>query len=537
MRLRSIAVSVLASSCLLAACGSDEVISIQNGNAGSTGKAAGAAGSAGKVTAGGQSSGGGAAGATSAGGKAGTSSGGSTSGGSSGAGASTSGGGAGSGNTSAGGTSSGGKSGGSTGGSSAGGSTTAGGSSSGGNSAGGNGTGGNGAGGTSAGGAPGSICTPVCGGGFECVSNVCVVGSSCGREDISVTRTPPNVLLTLDRSCSMQAKVNNVVKWTAAVNGMVSFTKKFDTSVRFGLELFPDTDDADSCKMGDPLQVAVGPNTGAAIGTLLTAALSPKNKYYPDGPCKTPIDFAMDKASKEPALQDGVHKGFSVLITDGAQSAGCNGGGDTATTATIKAMKAKGIGTFIVSFGNGAGIDGPQLNIWANEGGYPNTASTDPKVKFYQAGDQTQLDAALSTIAEAAVSCDFKLAKQPEDVAKLFVFTDGQNQLAKDPKHTKGWDYDAASNTVSLYGAACSDLKKGATKDVNVVYGCANPPGGGGTGASGSNGTGGTGAGGSTGGLGKCDTGFSRCDKDNLCPPENGLAGLCTLGCCVYGKD
>jgi hypothetical protein len=515
MRLRSLLVPGLFTVALLAACGGDDAIVAPKAKAGASGADSSQAGTAGASANGGTTG----AGATTGGGASGTA----------GAGGGTSGGAAGS--TAQAGTDGG--SGSSAGGSPAAGAAGAAGSGTAGNGTAGNGTAGNGtagtqaagAGGTNAagssgaagsgaGGSPEPVCNPSCGDGFQCVNGTCVLGSTCGREDIAVTRTPPNVLLSLDRSCSMTKQASGVVKWTAAVGAMTSFTKTFDKQVRFGLELFPDTDDKNSCKMLDPLQVPIGANKATAIGTLLTNALDKNDKYYPNGPCTTPIDFAAEKAETEPALNDGKHPGFFVLITDGAQT-NCGGTGDKGTTAAITNMKKKGIGTFVISFGTGTGIDVAQLNVWAEAGGYPNNADNDPKIQFYQAGDQAQLNAALTTIAEAAVSCDFALGKMPPDLDKLFVFEDLTDQVARDPKHANGWDYDAAKNAVTLYGQHCTDLKKGVTKEVNVVYGC---PGGGGS-------------------TELCASGKPKCDKDHLCPPDNGATGLCLEGCCSYTKD
>jgi hypothetical protein len=510
MRLRSLLVPSLFTVALLAACGGDDAIIAPKAKAGASGADDSSGGAAGTSTTAGGTSGAGA----SSGGTAGA-----TSGGAAGTGAqagSDGGSGNGSGN-SAGATAAGAS--GAAGNGSSGDAGAAGNLGGGGTGGSGNGTAGDagaagtGTAGTGAGGSPEPVCNPSCSDGFQCVNGTCVLGSTCGREDITVTRTPPNVLLSLDRSCSMTKQASGVVKWTAAVGAMTSFTKTFDKQVRFGLELFPDTDDNNSCKMLDPLQVPIGANKATAIGTLLTNALDKKDKYYPNGPCTTPIDFAAEKAETEPALNDGKHPGFFVLITDGAQTS-CGGTGDKGTTAAITNMKKKGIGTFVISFGTGTGIDVTQLNVWAEAGGYPNNADNDPKIQFYQAGDQAQLNAALTTIAEAAVSCDFALGKTPPELDKLFVFEDLTDQVARDPKHKDGWDYDATKNAVTLYGSHCADLKKGVTKEINVVYGC---PGGGSTEL--------------------CASGKPKCDKDHLCPPDNGATGLCLEGCCSYTKD
>ena len=299
--------------------------------------------------------------------------------------------------------------------------------------------------------------------GTECdeTTGLCVPGGGCDELTATITAIPPNMLLVLDRSCSMTAAAGGgLTKWEAAVGAIVSMTTSYTDQIRFGLSLFPDTVQP-NCEQ-DAIAVPVGAGTEPAIQTLLTSALMSSDPNYPDGPCVTNIDTAMQQASLAPELMDTMRDNFAVLITDGKQ-AGCNvAGGDNGTTQIITDMAAAGIPTFVIGFGNG--IDPAQMEIFANAGGVPNSGPA-----YYDAGDQASLEAALSTIATAAISCTFALDQPPPDPDQIFVFFDDQ-PIPNDGM--VGWVYDPATNSITFYGGSCDDLKSGAVTDVDVIFGC-----------------------------------------------------------------
>jgi hypothetical protein len=244
----------------------------------------------------------------------------------------------------------------------------------------------------------------------------------------------------------------------------------FKGKVRWGLGLFPDITGANCTQ--DASQFPVGDGNEAGIQALLTASLAKADKFYPDGPCVTNIDTAMQQAAKEPAFADKTRKSFVLLITDGAQ-AGCNaGGGDNGTTQTITQLSSQGVSTFVLGFGSG--IDAAQMNIFANAGGVPNNDPTDPTAKYYKANDTTSLQAALTKIAGSIASCSFALQGTPKDPSKIYVFFDNA-KVGQDKNHQTGWDYDPTTNQITFYGADCDKLKADQVQDVDVVFGCDQP--------------------------------------------------------------
>ncbi len=313
--------------------------------------------------------------------------------------------------------------------------------------------------------------TADCGPGLECTAGSCVPGGGCGAEEFSIERVAPNLFIALDRSCSMRrADGLPASKWQIAVDALVQLTTTYSGQVRWGLGLFPDNQGG-SCDQGTP-DVALADNTEGRIQTLLSAALQTSDANYPNGPCVTNIDTAMQQASQQPELKDTLRNNFVLLITDGKQAGCSSAGGDNGTTQIIASLQTAGVSTFVVGFG--AGVDPAQLNVFADAGGVPRANPADPTIHYYQADDQASLDAALSTIAGSIVGCSFALNGKPDDPNALYVFFDDQS-VPRDPSHSAGWDYDPLTNQITFYGQECTSLKADLVKDVDVVFGCDEP--------------------------------------------------------------
>ena len=304
---------------------------------------------------------------------------------------------------------------------------------------------------------PGTVCEPS--------SRTCVIGSHCGAQEIAVTPVEHNLVVVLDRSCSMKGQSGAKTKWEVAVGALTTVTTAFEGKTRFGLELFPDTT-GDHCGQ-DGLAIAVGPNREGEIRALLAASLDPAGANYPDGPCVTNIDSAMRAAADDPALSDPGHPGHALLITDGNQF-GCDlAGGDVGTKQILTELRLRGVTTFVVGFGGK--VDPAQLNLFAVAGG---AARTDPVTRYYQAEDEAGLNAALQTIGAKTLGCAYSLAQTPPDPARLFVFFNNTQQVVRDSSHQSGWDYSASGNQVRFYGGACDQLRQSLVSDLDIVFGC-----------------------------------------------------------------
>ena len=318
---------------------------------------------------------------------------------------------------------------------------------------------------------PDGQCTATgdCAQGMVCDNtNTCVPGSDCGGQEISATAIPPNMLIALDRSCSMTRTVDGVKKWDIAVEAINLMTTSYGDEVRWGLSLFPDNVDRGCSQEEQILPIADG--NGPAIRSLLTVAQMTGDPNYPNGPCVTNIDTAMEQAGTDPAFQTSGFNHNVMLITDGKQSACNDAGGDNGTEAIIAELyNTMDVTTYVVGFGGG--VDVAQLNEFAQLGGAPLPGD----VNFYQAGNAAELEAQLANIAGAVVSCDYALEQAPADTDNVYVFFDNSEMIARDPSHMEGWDYDEMTQTLSFYGTACDRLRNREVDDLDIVFGCPGP--------------------------------------------------------------
>ncbi|MFI5296845.1 MAG: hypothetical protein ACHREM_01995 [Polyangiales bacterium] len=326
--------------------------------------------------------------------------------------------------------------------------------------------------------APGTcLVSADCSAGMQCVGDAgartCQPGSACGSQSAGATNVPSNLMIVLDRSCSMRQPPSAggaQTKWQIAVAALAKLTSTFKGQIRFGLKFLPDpsfrADTANECKAGS-IQVALGDGNETTIDGILAAALAKTDPNFPSGPCVTPIDTGVEGASTDPGLSDTSRADYMIVITDG-QQAGCSAGGGAAGTVTaLKALAAKGVKTFVVGFGGAVSVT--ELDAMALAGGVPASA-TSPN--FYNATDAASLDTALAAIGGTALSCTFKLSKTPPDPSQIYAFFDKTTDVPRDPTMTNGWQYDATTNTVTFYGADCTKIETGVVKVVDVVFGC-----------------------------------------------------------------
>lgn len=307
-----------------------------------------------------------------------------------------------------------------------------------------------------------------CGEGTICsVDKMCVPGGMCGAQAFTAEPVAPNMLLVLDRSCSMKDKIDGVKKWDIAVAAINQVTTSYAGLLRWGLIMFPDITKPNCGQVDYP--VPIGDATETAIQEVLTAALVNTDPWFPDGPCVTNIDTAIEQASLDPALYDADKQSYVMLITDGNQAGCSDAGGDNGTEVLLADMYSKGVPTYVVGFGSAVGAG--QLNMFAEAGGVPLPG--DPM--YYQADDAAELEAAFVDIAGALVSCSFKLDEAPPDWMDVFVFFNDILKIPFDPTDMEGWDYDEMTSTISFYGSYCEQLKNNEVWDIDIVFGCDEP--------------------------------------------------------------
>jgi MYXO-CTERM domain-containing protein len=215
----------------------------------------------------------------------------------------------------------------------------------------------------------------------------------------------PRMMVVLDKSSSMvTGTVGGQTKWEVAKSALSSVVTTYQSSIDFGLIVFPNPD---QCGPG-AVKVGVGPGKAQQIMAALASAPPQSGNW-------TPMAQTLDAAAKLTQLQDSAFSNNVLLITDGWQWCSPY---DAKTrflpvnsTANLKAL---GITTYVVGFGDS--VDPLTLNKMAAAAGTKISASCDVNGNdskasnncYYQANDPQQLLAALQKIAKivSGEKCD-----------------------------------------------------------------------------------------------------------------------------------
>lgn len=303
--------------------------------------------------------------------------------------------------------------------------------------------------------------------------------AACGGGDIPITLNPPNVLVVIDRSCSMRRTVTDgefgtgpedpTTRWNIAREAVRRLTERFPTRVRWGLMAFPQA--LEGCGMPPIAQVTPAAGTAeATYAALLTSDVEPFH-WCDMGdiqPHQTPTGDALEAALMLPELSDASRERFVILLTDGAASCGEN---DASMTEIGGRLRAAGIPTAVIGFGSEttSGTAATMLDALAVAGGLANPSGPP---SYYLASDGASLDTVLDAIVLPSIPCSFSLDSVPPDPSLLHVFA-GDVELVRDDPN--GWSYDAGTNSITLLGTACEDLRRAVTTRLSVLYGCAVP--------------------------------------------------------------
>jgi hypothetical protein len=212
------------------------------------------------------------------------------------------------------------------------------------------------------------------------------------------------VLIVLDKSSSMNNSLpSGGTLWSAARAAVTTSVTEFQSSIHFGLMVFPDPN---QCGAG-AVKVNIGANSAASMSSYLASAPPASGNY-------TPMSQSLDAAGNLTQLTSGPQRNFVLLITDGWQwCSPYDAATRTWPIAAVQRLRSKGIKTFVVGFGGS--VDVSTLNKMAYEGGTSpagcNRNGTDPAATdrcYFQANSQSELTNALNAIARttSAESCD-----------------------------------------------------------------------------------------------------------------------------------
>jgi hypothetical protein len=292
----------------------------------------------------------------------------------------------------------------------------------------------------------------------RCFGSICIP-DACEAEQFTAELVPPNVLIVLDRSGSMDQEIEGgASKWELAVVAVHDLLAAYADRIAFGLYLFPGTDQA--CDEGQECAPGL-----VAVELPAPSAQSIDDYLDDTGTCDlgTPISASLDDVVDYAPLEDAARASYVLLITDGEEN--CDA--DPADSVAELRGQTPEVKTFVVGFGDG--VDPDQLDAMAEAGG--TARAGDPK--YFQADDAASLAEALATIAGEVLSCEYVVAQPIADPDTLSVYFDGA-RVPRDETHATGWDF--AAGRLTFAGNACLALKTGVVDSLVLVYGCAGFP-------------------------------------------------------------
>ena len=303
----------------------------------------------------------------------------------------------------------------------------------------------------------------------------------CGSYDRPSSKLPPDILIVLDASGSMNEDAMNASctggcgansKWALLTPALNQVVMQTETEVNWGLKLFADTNN--TCGVSpNMVAVPIAPNSAAAIAAA-TAARTDANGNVTNG-SRTPTRSAEDAAVTYLRANTDPNPKFILMATDGQPNCPASGNTQNDDTpgevAAVTAARTAGFPTFVVGLSAPAGAANDALNMMADAGGYPRAA--DPR--YYPVTSAAEFIAVLQTLVGVATTCTFSIPPPPtndgttsrEDIS----VTSNTGMIPMNA--TDGWTYSDASHTsITLNGAACAAVEAGTITNVTIVFNC-----------------------------------------------------------------
>jgi hypothetical protein len=294
-----------------------------------------------------------------------------------------------------------------------------------------------------------------------------------------VTALPPDVLIVLDASGSMDDDITNTKctngcgatsKWAQVVPAINQVVAATEADVHWGLKFFADDT---ACAVNASAAVGVATNRAAMIASAIMARTS-SNGGVANG-SRTPTRAGVSQGAAYLMGVGGMSSKYIVLATDGLPNcpmSGNSGNDDTtAAVAAVAAAKDSGVKVFVVGIATTGGNADTTLSMMANAGGLARAGTP----TYYPVSSGAELETALRNLVGKIASCTFVLGAPPgPDTSHDYidVYGDGA-MIGQDKTHAGGWDYtDANHNAIQFNGATCDAIKAGTIKTVKVAYQC-----------------------------------------------------------------
>ncbi len=325
-------------------------------------------------------------------------------------------------------------------------------------------------------------------------------GGPCGCAEIALISNQPNLYFVLDHSGSMQ----DDNKWTTVRQVVADVVEKIGPRGKFGVAIFPNPSGGDnSCVAGaQVMPLSVGDSPAGTAGVTTNLVIDTTNVPAQGG---TPT--AATFLALAPMLEGFSGKTYAILATDGAPNCddnatcdvsqcsynvdddtGCPTGGppnccdpsgpvgpgaqggciDTGpTVSAVAALKANGISTYVIGL-PGSEAYASVLDQVATAGG--TARASEPLYYSVATADATALETQLAQIAaKITATCVFPLSPPPQAPTELNVYFDDV-VVPQDP--INGWNYDAATATLTIVGTSCDEVLSGQVLNLRVIGGC-----------------------------------------------------------------
>jgi len=312
-------------------------------------------------------------------------------------------------------------------------------------------------------------------------------GQQCGAVPKSSSKLPPDILIVLDASGSMNQDSTNTAcpnpgcgansKWAQmgpAINTVVSQT---ETTVNWGLKMFADSG---SCGVNNNAAVPIATNNAAAIMAAIAGRTDAMGNVMNGS--STPTRAAEAGAvTYLNGVQD-MNPKFIVMATDGQPNCPMGGGNQQAddspaAIAAVMSAATAGIPTFVVGIATGGSNAETTLNSMAVAGGYPQMGAA---TQYYGVSNTAEFAAVLQTLVSVASTCNFSIPTPPttdgttsrEDITVTGGTGAGSDATIPQDANN-GWTYsDTTHTSITLHGSSCDQVMAGTVTTVTIIFNC-----------------------------------------------------------------